>query len=554
MLTLRVLAADPTLQLRVLVEGDREWDLPVRWVHNTELADPSPYLREHELVMTNGLWFSGAGSAAAFVAGVRQRGGAGIVFGLRRETPDTPPELVRACREAGLPLLELGVSIPFTEVSQAAAGRYAEQRQHDLVGLVRRNNSLVEAASHGGGMSRALEILHRDHPHLRMFVTDRWGRLLASAGVRPDRADVETVSSALARRPPPLEVELASGGTATLFLVDTLGAHGGARAAMACLEAMARLSGPELESLEQVARFLSLEVAREELSRTVEMRFAGELLDMISSGAREKQEVVNRLRAFGVDGTGPLAVCALGVRRGLGGNDGPSGRGAGPGVGGTGPGERGTGPGERDPGLSERVSRFFVDEFVPVAIAEGARDTVAVFPWVRPEAELTGFAERLSRAVTEQSDTEGSVTVGLGSVAEDAGALREGLWEARECCRILTGRATGPLVGRFGDLGMYRLLLGHHGPEELHALSDRVLGPVLSYDRSRDGRLMATLRAFLDADGNWNATAAALHVHVNTLRNRLAKVTELTGLDVARTPERVDLFLALEARESASSR
>lgn len=525
MLTLRSLAADPTLQLRVLVEGDREWDLPVRWVHNTELADPSPYLRAHELVMTNGLWFSGPESAAAFVSSVSRSGGAGIVFGLRRETPDTPQELVRSCREAGVPLLELGVSIPFTEVSQAAAGRYAEQRQNDLVDLVRRNNAMVEAASHGGGMTRALEILHRDHPRLRMYVVDRTGRCLASAGVRPDREDVAAVSSALSRRPPPLEVEPASGGTATLFLIDTLGARGGTGAAMVCLEPMHGLSGPELESLEQVARFLSLEVAREELTRTVEMRFAGELLDMISSGAREEQEVVDRLRAFGVDGTGPLAVCALGVRLG-----------------------------ERGAGLSEQVNRFFVDEFVPVAIAEGARDTVAVFPWVWPEDELTGFAARLSRAVTGRPGTGGEVIVGLGSVAEGAEALRAGLWEARECCRILSGRTAGPSVGRFGDLGMYRLLLGRHGPEELRTLSERVLGPVRAYDRARDGRLAATLRAFLDADGNWNATAAALHVHVNTLRNRLAKVTELTGLDVARTPERVDLFLALEAQESANLR
>jgi DNA-binding PucR family transcriptional regulator len=43
-------------------------------------------------------------------------------------------------------------------------------------------------------------------------------------------------------------------------------------------------------------------------------------------------------------------------------------------------------------------------------------------------------------------------------------------------------------------------------------------------------------------------------VHVNTLRNRLAKITELTGRDVARTEDRVDLYLALEAGDIAKSR
>ncbi|MFD1502866.1 PucR family transcriptional regulator, partial [Streptosporangium lutulentum] len=65
----------------------------------------------------------------------------------------------------------------------------------------------------------------------------------------------------------------------------------------------------------------------------------------------------------------------------------------------------------------------------------------------------------------------------------------------------------------------------------------------------RGGELEATLRAFLDHDGHWAATAASLHVHVNTLRNRLSKIAELTGRDVSRTEDRVDLFLALEADE-----
>ena len=38
-----------------------------------------------------------------------------------------------------------------------------------------------------------------------------------------------------------------------------------------------------------------------------------------------------------------------------------------------------------------------------------------------------------------------------------------------------------------------------------------------------------------------------LGLHVNTLRQRLAKITDLTGRDPRRTNDRVDLVLALEA-------
>jgi DNA-binding PucR family transcriptional regulator len=71
------------------------------------------------------------------------------------------------------------------------------------------------------------------------------------------------------------------------------------------------------------------------------------------------------------------------------------------------------------------------------------------------------------------------------------------------------------------------------------------------YDRRREAQLEVTLKAFLQYDGQYAATASALFVHVNTLRNRLAKITELTGRDTGRTEDRVDLYLALEADELA---
>ena len=101
--------------------------------------------------------------------------------------------------------------------------------------------------------------------------------------------------------------------------------------------------------------------------------------------------------------------------------------------------------------------------------------------------------------------------------------------------------------GGFAELGTYRLLLALQDSGTLHGLADAVLGPLREHDARRGGELETTLRAFLDHDGQWAATAAALHIHVNTLRNRLTKIAELTGKDVSRTEDRVDLFLALEA-------
>ncbi|MBO0847956.1 MAG: helix-turn-helix domain-containing protein, partial [Pseudonocardia sp.] len=136
--------------------------------------------------------------------------------------------------------------------------------------------------------------------------------------------------------------------------------------------------------------------------------------------------------------------------------------------------------------------------------------------------------------------------VGLGGMADDATDLRQPLVRSREACRVLR-RRVGPSVAGFTELSTYHLLLGSHDPVTLRDFADGVLGPLRRHDAQRGGELERTLRAFLEHECHWANTAAALYVHVNTLRNRLARVAEITGRDVARTEDRVDLFLALAA-------
>jgi DNA-binding PucR family transcriptional regulator len=516
-LTLRGLLADPALELRLLVPGpEGALDAEVLWVHNTELADPSRYLRERELVLTNGLWLDTA-EPAGFVAGVQRAGAAGIVFGLRAERPSTPEALVAACRDVGVPLLEISVDVPFTAVTRAAAATYAAERQETLVGLVRRGNALAAAISHGAGASGVLAVLRRDHD-LPLAVVDRMGRVLGAAGAELDPEQAATAAQALARRPRPLEVDLGATIRATIYPV---GAVGDVDAALLCLRPVTELDRGERDALEQAARFLSLEVARQQTVQAIEQRFASELLDMVLSGAHRAAEVPGRLRAFGVDPDAPLAVCAVALRAG-------------------------DPHAPTLPGMVEAITDFFLAETLPAVVAGGSQDVVAVLPWRRAPAELPALATRLVAALGPRFPGHAPV-VGIGDAVASAAELRRPLAQAREAVRVLRGRRGGPDVTTFADLGGYRLLLGLQDPEQLTRFAESVLGPLRAHDRRRGGELEATLRAFLDHDGHWAATAEALYVHVNTLRNRLAKIAELTGRDVGRTADRVDLFLALEA-------
>src|SRR5690349_18072931 len=183
MLTLARLIEQPELELTLLVTGN-DVDRELLWLHNTELPDPSPYLRPAELVLTNGMW-ADTTSADEFVGAVVRAGGAGIVFGLRDESPTTPPGLVQACRRAGLTLAEISPAVPFTVVTRAAASILADGRVRDLSGAIRRTGALTSAISRGSGASGVLDVVRRDHD-LPLVVVDRTGRRLAGAGTATD--------------------------------------------------------------------------------------------------------------------------------------------------------------------------------------------------------------------------------------------------------------------------------------------------------------------------------------------------------------------------------
>lgn len=73
----------------------------------------------------------------------------------------------------------------------------------------------------------------------------------------------------------------------------------------------------------------------------------------------------------------------------------------------------------------------------------------------------------------------------------------------------------------------------------------RALGPLLEYDARRGTLLVETLRAYFAAGGNLSRAKEELHVHVNTVAQRLERVGQLIGTDWQRPDRGLELQLAL---------
>ena len=102
----------------------------------------------------------------------------------------------------------------------------------------------------------------------------------------------------------------------------------------------------------------------------------------------------------------------------------------------------------------------------------------------------------------------------------------------------------------FGDLGIYRLLLGLKNTQELEAFYQDTLGPLAAYDQKRSGELTETLRAYFAAQNSPTEAARLLHLHRNTLLYRLTRIHQITGLDLQDAETCLALHLALRVQET----
>ncbi|GAB7101161.1 helix-turn-helix domain-containing protein [Thermobifida fusca] len=221
---------------------------------------------------------------------------------------------------------------------------------------------------------------------------------------------------------------------------------------------------------------------------------------------------------------------------------------------------------DRDPeSLRQRAARLGADITVPhvVAVAEspgadvgrlrlaamhiaettgglagirGGR-VVLVLPGTDPTAVGRRIGADLGVAVN------GPVTVGVAGPVEALPGFRSSFTEALRCLQTLQALGRTGEVAAPTDLGFLGLLLGDD--RDVDGFVTATLGPLLDYDARRKTALVDTLRAYFAAGGNLSRAKDALHVHVNTVSQRLERISQLIGDDWQEPSRALEIQLAL---------
>jgi len=507
--TVRDIVSIPGMPLRVLA-GEEHLARPVRWVHISELDDPTAWLKGGELILTTGM---GLGETAAkhraYVKRLVDTKVSGLGFGLGFGHDRIPKTLITEAAKQGLPLFEIPYPVPFIAITEAVFTRLLAEQYDTLQRAVDAEHVLTRAVLEGKGVEGIAESLAEVIKGWALLL-DLHGMPLAATGraatLRQERVWDELRSS----RPESASFSLTMVDRGHHVWVQPVGGTGR-------VEAFLAVGKPEQPShLDRIVAghalsLFAIEMAKSRAVADAERRLQGDYFDELARGTVAAADAGRGLARFGFEREAPVVVIALE----------PAG-------------------GSVEP---ERLALAATDQCSRQGggfLVSAHDDGVHVLLPADPAPDLAEIAKMLGERLTAE------LRAGAGSsvaAAEVGKSLREARY-ALQVCRL----EGWPQAG-FEDLGTYRLLLSMADPDALRAFADAMLAPLDAYDHDHSGELLTSLQAFLQHNARWETAAAQLYVHRHTLRYRMRKVEELTGRDLGSSFDRMEFWLALRSRD-----
>jgi PucR family transcriptional regulator, purine catabolism regulatory protein len=525
-----------------LVAGEAGVENAVRWVHISELEDPTPWLSGGELLLTTGMRLLEPEEQRAFVRLLAGHGLAGMGLGTGFAHREVPPALRDEASQLGFPLVEVPYEVPFIAVTEKAASHLvnehyavlqralsAHERLERIVLSERGLDGVADAlASLIGGPAlifdaRGAELVRRTHraplseetveelrAELRRRIRDGARRGYAPGGELEGRA----LALPVVRTPPNGTAQ--PGDLPHAWLVAAK--DGGA------LTEFDRLT------LHQAVTIVALELLRRRVADDTERRLAGDVLDAIVSGELSGPDVARRLGPFGLSDR----VAAIVLRSS------EEGRAA-----------SGSGGGSIETALWSALR----EEAIPTLVASVGPLACALVPGASDE-DLLALGQRVLNAADGELRGESRVGIGRAVPAVDA---RRSFHEARCALEALAlgvagtdgngGAPEKPRLATYKDLGSFQLLLSLQDDEALRLFCDSILGPIEASEGPYGGELMRSLEAFIEENGQWERAARRLYCHRHTLRYRIRRVEELTGRNLSSARDRIEFWLALRGRQ-----
>lgn len=512
-LTVDRLLRIPALGLRRIVDIPAAHDISIDWVSSSDLADPTPFLARHQVLLTTGSQFlteseerrpviNGTRTGLALITDYEsyvQRlvsvGVAALGYGTEVLRPDIPAALVQACETHGLTLFEVPYRTAFIAVIRAAADALAAAAGERQAWAMNAQRAISFAALRPNPQREIFVELAR-LLHRPVFLFSAPGPALSRFGPPLDPPVIVTAEAAalLDRGQRAATTIQTPAGTVSL---QTVGRREDLRAVLAIV-------GPAPDPAEQsvITNVVALTGLALEQGRGLRRGRRA-----LRSGALEalldQRPSLTRLVLQHIHEALPPEPVRVAVWH--------------------------PGHGAGNPLLRE------LDERAQTApgwcfFATRGREIIALLP-----------AEDAGARIAELGTARGLA----GGLSDPLGYanLSEGIDQAR---RALAEDPHSPGVTAFADIGgqgITELLFTDAVRERAHEL----LAPLRAHDEAHGTELIAALTSWLEHNGQWDPAARELGIHRHTLRARIVLIEKLTDTPLDTMSARTNYWLALRA-------
>jgi len=555
-ITVRQLLANDALALKLLAGGAGE-DETIRWVHVSELEDPTDWLKGGEVLLTIGLNVGDTpAKQRAYVKRLAGAGLAGLGFGVGFSHKKAPKAIVEAAEKLGFPLFEVPYPTPFIAITEAVSTRVLAEQYDVLHRAVEAQHVLTRAVLDERGVEGIAVALARVINGWAL-VLDLHGMPLAASSKDAEARTARAWDEIRESRPEGTGFSLSSIDEGHHVQIQPVGAHGR-------VEAFLAVGKPEQPSaFDRVVAghalsLLAIELSKERAVADAQRRMQGDFFADLARGGLTPTEASKGLARFGFAPDTQVVVLAVESADVAPPPDPLVAERAAKSKGKAASAKK-TGTTSKKASVSSATAK---DPVAPLSVEDLAWATedhlsrsggaYLISPYatgvhVLVPAGMAAAEAKVKDEVGKRIGRELRVGASSPNPATAVGrALREALY-ALQVCRLEGWGSAG-----FEDLGTYRLLLSMADPDALRAFADSLLAPLDGYDADHGGELVSSLRAFLEHNARWETASTVLGVHRHTLRYRMRKVEDLTGRQLASSFDRMEFWLAVRARELQS--
>jgi len=536
----KVLSMEVMSQTKI-VAGKNGLNREIKWVSVMELLDEVSLLQEGELLITTAFGLMDTPNLLdELIPYLAKRNLAGLAIQTGYYLDIIPPTIITKCNEYNFPLLELPKHIVFSELTKAIAKQiinsqmemleYAQLIHDRLTLVILQNKGLPQVAKVLAGLIHApVRILDTYFNLLTYSGLDKNSCYIDSEKVqmeyqslKKNKKFVHTIKSilALTNTHPEIPYQFLQ----PLMVGNEIYGY------ISVLTSKNTLEDMEKIAISSAATISTLEILKEKAIWEAEERIKGDFIDdLLEDNIKTENILHRRANYLGFDLGKSFIILTLNMDNLndiiLNNTE------------------------ERLQEIKQRLFslvRFHLQSYQKQALLKFKSNKLIILLQVN---KITGKGEVSKTADSLRTLIKGEMlltaSIGIGQICTKLSAITNSFQEAEHALSIGYRLQKKDFLLFYEDLGAYNLFANMVNDRDLYNYYLQTVSPLIDYDTNHKSELVSTFEAFLTCNSAIKETAQKLYVHRHTLKYRLNRIHEITGLAPENSQDQFQLQLGL---------